>query len=52
MSITVTPRSPALGAEITGVDLARLLDAADLIAALPGGQTASHLRHVPRERVA
>lgn len=36
----------------TGVDLARLLDAADLIAALPGGQTASHLRHVPRERVA
>ncbi|TDX29447.1 hydroxymethylglutaryl-CoA lyase [Modicisalibacter xianhensis] len=35
----------------TGVDLARLLDAADLIAALPGGQTASHLRHVPRDRV-
>ncbi|MEC9481763.1 MAG: hydroxymethylglutaryl-CoA lyase [Halomonas sp.] len=35
----------------TGVSLPRLLEAADLIAALPGGQTASHLRHVPRERV-
>jgi len=35
----------------TGVSLPRLLEAADLIAALPGGQTASHLRNVPRERV-
>lgn len=35
----------------TGVDLARLLGAADMIAALPGGQTASHLRSVPRERI-
>ncbi|SFH87449.1 hydroxymethylglutaryl-CoA lyase [Modicisalibacter xianhensis] len=35
----------------TGVSLPRLLEAADLIAALPGGQTASHLRHVPRDRV-
>lgn len=35
----------------TGIDLARLLDAADAIAALPGGQTASHLRQVPRERL-
>ncbi|MCG7599855.1 hydroxymethylglutaryl-CoA lyase [Halomonas sp. McH1-25] len=36
----------------TGVSLPRLLEAADLIAALPDGQTASHLRNVPRERVA
>ncbi|WP_111412484.1 hydroxymethylglutaryl-CoA lyase [Billgrantia lactosivorans] len=35
----------------TGIDLPRLLLAADRIAALPGGQTASHLRQVPRERV-
>ncbi|WP_152205705.1 hydroxymethylglutaryl-CoA lyase [Marinobacter changyiensis] len=35
----------------TGVNLPRLLVAADAIAALPGGQTASHLRNVPRERV-
>lgn len=35
----------------TGVSLPRLLEAADLIAALPGGQTASHLSNVPRERV-
>ncbi|MDT8894864.1 hydroxymethylglutaryl-CoA lyase [Halomonas sp. I1] len=35
----------------TGIDLSRLLAAADLIAALPGGKTASHLRQVPRERV-
>ncbi|GGX90061.1 hydroxymethylglutaryl-CoA lyase [Litchfieldella qijiaojingensis] len=35
----------------TGIDLPLLLNAADLIAALPGGQTASHLREVPRERV-
>ncbi|MGC3872977.1 hydroxymethylglutaryl-CoA lyase [Halomonas sp. GXIMD04776] len=35
----------------TGIDLPRLLEAADRIAALPGGQTASHLRNVPREKV-
>nr|WP_298522488.1 hydroxymethylglutaryl-CoA lyase [uncultured Halomonas sp.] len=35
----------------TGLDLPRLLEAADMIAALPGGQTASHLRNVPRENV-
>lgn len=35
-----------------GIDLNRLLEAADLIASLPGGQTASHLRHVPRQFVA
>jgi hydroxymethylglutaryl-CoA lyase len=35
----------------TGVNLPLLLVAADVIAALPGGQTASHLRSVPRERV-
>ncbi len=34
----------------TGVDMAGLLAAADLIAALPGGQTASSLRQVPRTR--
>lgn len=38
------------GGIATGVDMARLLDAADLIATLPGGQTASSLRHVPRSR--
>jgi hydroxymethylglutaryl-CoA lyase len=35
----------------TGIDLPRLLAAADAIAALPGGQTASHLRNVPRDKV-
>lgn len=35
----------------TGIDLPRLLVAADAIAALPGGQTASHLRKVPRDKV-
>lgn len=35
----------------TGIDLPRLLYAADTIAALPGGKTASHLREVPRERL-
>lgn len=39
------------GGVATGIDLPRLLEAADHIAALPGGQTASHLRQVPRERV-
>ena len=34
----------------TGVDLGRLLDAADAIADLPGGVTGGHLRHVPRTR--
>ena len=34
----------------TGVDLASLLDAADRVAALPGGVTGGHLRHVPRAR--
>lgn len=33
----------------SGIDLPRLLLAADAIAALPGGQTASHLRQVPRK---
>ncbi|SDK99535.1 hydroxymethylglutaryl-CoA lyase [Modicisalibacter muralis] len=36
----------------TGIDLTKLLDAADAIATLPGGQVASHLRQVPRERLA
>lgn len=36
----------------TGIDLPSLLKAADLISALPGGKTASHLRNVPRARVA
>lgn len=36
----------------TGINLPSLLQAADLIAALPGGKTASHLRTVPRARVA
>lgn len=35
----------------TGIDLPRLLKAADAIAALPGGKTASHLRNVPRDKV-
>lgn len=39
------------GGVATGIDLPKLLEAADMIAALPGGQTASQLRQVPRERV-
>lgn len=39
------------GGVATGIALPKLLEAADLIAALPGGQTASHLRQVPRGRV-
>uniref|UniRef100_UPI003F93CE6F hydroxymethylglutaryl-CoA lyase n=1 Tax=Halomonas sp. TaxID=1486246 RepID=UPI003F93CE6F len=35
----------------TGIDLPRLLDAADRIAALPGGQTTSHVRNVPRNKL-
>ncbi|WP_340151298.1 hydroxymethylglutaryl-CoA lyase [uncultured Sneathiella sp.] len=35
----------------SGVDLFQLLSAADRIAKLPGGMTASHLRNVPRERI-
>jgi hydroxymethylglutaryl-CoA lyase len=40
------------GQVYSGIDLSRLLAAADAIADLPGGQTASHLRQVPRDRVA
>lgn len=40
------------GGRSTGIDLPRLLDVADRIAALPGGVTGSHLRHVPRGRAA
>ena len=36
----------------TGIDMARLLDVADRIAALPGGVVGSPLRNVPRERAA
>lgn len=36
----------------TGIDLPRLLIAADAIAALPGGSTESHLRKVPRKGLA
>ena len=39
------------GKVATGIDLPKLLEAADLIAALPGGQTISHLRQVPREHL-
>lgn len=39
------------GGIATGLDIAALLRAADLIAALPGGQTGGHLRGVPRARV-
>jgi len=35
----------------TGIDLPRLLEAADRIAALPGAKTESHLRRVPRQRL-
>ncbi|RFC62870.1 hydroxymethylglutaryl-CoA lyase [Fulvimarina endophytica] len=38
------------GGIATGIDRGKLLAAADRIAALPGGKTASHLRIVPRER--
>ncbi|NDW02883.1 hydroxymethylglutaryl-CoA lyase [Jiella pacifica] len=38
------------GGIATGIDRERLLAAADRIAALPGGKTASHLRNVPRKR--
>ncbi|MBJ3778092.1 hydroxymethylglutaryl-CoA lyase [Acuticoccus mangrovi] len=38
------------GGVATGIDRAILLEAADRIAALPGGKTASHLREVPRGR--
>lgn len=34
----------------TGIDLERLLDVADDVAAIPGTCVASHLRHVPRKR--
>ena len=36
----------------TGIDREKLLNAADRIADLPGGKTASHLRIVPRQRAA
>jgi len=39
------------GQVYSGIDIARLLVAADAIAALPGGQSASHLRQVPRDRI-
>lgn len=35
----------------SGVDLDSLLTVADRVARLPGGQTESHLRKVPRERI-
>lgn len=35
----------------TGLDLARLLDAARLIETLPGAETGGHVRHLPRARV-
>ncbi|MCB8840380.1 hydroxymethylglutaryl-CoA lyase [Aurantimonas sp. VKM B-3413] len=38
------------GGIATGIDRAKLLAAADRVAALPGGKTASHLRIVPRQR--
>ncbi|MBY6209660.1 hydroxymethylglutaryl-CoA lyase [Halomonas sp. DP3Y7-2] len=37
------------GGLVSEIDLPRLLHAADLIAALPGGKTESHLRRVPRD---
>ncbi|EAU43062.1 putative hydroxymethylglutaryl-CoA lyase [Fulvimarina pelagi HTCC2506] len=40
------------GGIATGIDREKLLKAADRIAGLPGGKTASHLRIVPRERAA
>lgn len=40
------------GKGYTGIDLPRLLMAADTIAALPGASTESHLRKVPREGLA
>ncbi|ORE93507.1 putative hydroxymethylglutaryl-CoA lyase [Stappia sp. 22II-S9-Z10] len=38
------------GGIATGIDRAKLLEAADAVAALPGGKVASHLRIVPRKR--
>ncbi len=35
----------------TGIDIDRLTAIADRIAAIPGGVVASHIRHVPRERL-
>jgi hydroxymethylglutaryl-CoA lyase len=34
----------------TGIDLGRLLEVADTVAAIPGACVASHLRYVPRQR--
>lgn len=34
----------------TGIDLDRLLDAAEIVAAVPGAETGGHLRKVPRRR--
>lgn len=34
----------------TGIDLDRLLDAAETVAEVPGGETGGHLRKVPRRR--
>lgn len=39
------------GGVATGIGMALLLEAADMIAALPGGQTGGHLRSVPRPAV-
>lgn len=39
------------GSVSTGIDMKRLLNAADRIARLPGGVTGGHLRQVPRARV-
>lgn len=41
----------ARGGIATGLDLAKLLAAADRIAALPGAATGGHLRSVPRDRI-
>jgi hydroxymethylglutaryl-CoA lyase len=35
----------------TGIDLGRLLEAADLAAALPGAQAGGHARNLPRQRI-
>lgn len=42
----------AQGGIATGLDIAKLLAAADRIAALPGAKTGGHLRIVPRNRAA
>ena len=42
----------AEGGISTGIDRAKLLEAADRIAALPGARTGGHLRAVPRARAA